>query len=128
MDERKLELRARILEKIDLSKDLSDEEILLLIREEIVRLGQDVPLPISERKRLERELYNSLRKLDILEDLLSDESITEIMINGTDNIFIEKNGSLQKSGFSFENRQKLEDVVQQIVSSCNRVVNEASPT
>ena len=127
MDERKLELRARILERIDLSKDISDEEILVLIREEIVRLGQDIPLPISERKRLERELYNSLRKLDILEDLLSDESITEIMINGPDNIFIERGGVLRESGLRFSSSEKLSDVVQQIVSENNQAVNESIP-
>ncbi len=127
MDERKLELRARILERIDLSKDLSDEEILVLIREEIVRLGQDIPLPISERKRLERKLYNSLRKLDILEDLLSDESITEIMINGPDNIFIERGGILRESGLRFSSSEKLSDVVQQIVSENNQAVNESIP-
>ncbi|MCR5404861.1 MAG: Flp pilus assembly complex ATPase component TadA [Butyrivibrio sp.] len=86
-----------------------------------------IAVTIETRKSLRNQVFHSIRKLDVLQQLIDDPGITEIMINGTDNIFIERNGSLQKSEFSFENRQKLEDVVQQIVSSCNRVVNEASP-
>ena len=76
---------------------------------------------------LGKELFNAFRKLDILQELIEDDDITEIMINGTDHIFIEKNGRLYQLQKRFVSRTKLEDVIQQIVAGANRIVNEASP-
>ena len=85
------------------------------------------PVSLEDRKKLRMQVFHSIRKLDVLQHLVDDPTITEIMVNGTDNIYIEKNGTIMRSDERFDSRSKLEDVVQQIVSSCNRVVNESSP-
>ena len=121
------EIRQRILEGMDLSRDIDDEEIRRIIRREIIHAARDRPLAIYERVRLERELFNSLRKLDALQELLDMPGVTEIMINGPDRIFVEENGRLKKSPISFSSAEKLYDVIQQIVAENNRVVNESSP-
>lgn len=82
---------------------------------------------VEDRKRLRMQIFNSIRKLDVLQQLVDDPQVTEIMVNGTDNIFIEKNGSLSRFNGKFESGEKLEDVIQQIVASCNRVVNQSQP-
>lgn len=84
-------------------------------------------IPLQEKAMLGRELFNAFRKLDLLQDLIEDEEITEIMINGTHNIFVEKAGTLYLTDKRFVSREKLEDVIQQIVAGSNRLVNEASP-
>lgn len=120
-------IRTRILETVDLSRDISDDEILRLIRQEIMDISFKRPISLEERLVLQRDVFNSLRKLDVLQDLLDDEEITEIMINGASNIFIEKKGRLIRSDRSFSSEEKLYDVIQQIVASSNRIVNEMSP-
>lgn len=84
-------------------------------------------MSVLEREQLGKELFYAIRKLDILQELVDDPDITEIMINGTDNIFIERQGRLQIWNKSFHEKEKLEDVIQQIVAKCNRTVNEANP-
>ncbi|MBQ6589360.1 MAG: CpaF family protein [Butyrivibrio sp.] len=84
-------------------------------------------ISVEDRKRLRMQIFNSIRKLDILQQLVDDPGVTEIMVNGTDNIFVERNGCLSRFNGRFESREKLEDVVQQIVASCNRVVNQSQP-
>ncbi|MBP3218189.1 MAG: CpaF family protein [Lachnospiraceae bacterium] len=117
----------RILSGIDYSIELADEEILRLIDEETMRCAGEEQLTLSQMRTLRQEVFYSIRKLDVLQELVDDPGITEIMINGTENIFIERNGRTTRYGQHFTSRQKLEDVIQTIVSSCNRVVNEASP-
>ncbi len=122
----KKQIRTGLLNRIDMSKELSDEEIgeeidKLLMEENIFQC-----LPMEIRRKLRREIFYSIRKLDILQELVEDPTITEVMINGTDNIYVEKNGRIFKWDNSFE-EEKLADVIQQIVAGCNRVVNEASP-
>lgn len=126
-DNVKNRLRNEILEKLDFSRETLDEEIKDIIDELIVKESKKVFLPLGERKRLRQELFYSIRKLDILQELVDDSSVTEIMINGTDAIFIERNGRVIPYELCFESRDKLEDVIQQIVAGCNRTVNEASP-
>ena len=121
------EIRQRILEGMDLTRDIDDEEIRGIIRQEIIHSARDRPLSIYERVRLERELFNSLRKLDALQELLDMPGVTEIMINGPDRIFIEIDGHLKRSPVTFSSAEKLYDVIQQIVAENNRVVNESSP-
>ena len=112
---------------MDFSKDISDEEMLYMIDELMAKELRNLAVSVEERKRLRTSIFHSIRKLDILQQLVDDPSVTEIMINGVDNLFIERAGKLEKHNVSFESKEKLEDVVQQIVASCNRVVNEASP-
>ncbi|MBQ8804135.1 MAG: CpaF family protein [Tyzzerella sp.] len=121
------ELQEKILEELDLSKEIADEEITELIHRLIKEKGKETYLPLRQKTVLGRELFNAFRKLDVLQELLEDDEITEIMINGTQNIFIEKEGKLIELQRRFVNRNKLEDIIQQIVANANRIVNEASP-
>lgn len=123
----KEEINQLILQQIDLSREISDEEMQDLIDDMVIRVGRDFGLTLLERQQLAREVFYAIRRLDILQELIEDEEITEIMINGTGQIFIEKAGSVTPWEKRFTSKEKLEDVIQQIVSKCNRVVNEASP-
>lgn len=120
-------LREQVLERMDYGRDLSDEEVLEHIDEVILRQEKLKLLPISVSRQLRIDLFDSLRRLDILQNLIEDSKITEIMINGPNCIFIEKEGRLSQLDAGFESTEKLKDVIQQIVAGCNRVVNEASP-
>lgn len=117
----------RVLQKMDMGHEMEDEELLELIHTALNESGEEEYIPLQEKIRLSRELFNAFRKLDILQELVEDEEVTEIMINGTDNIFLEKNGRLFQSDKRFVSGNKLEDVIQQIVAGTNRYVNEASP-
>ena len=117
----------RILSGIYYSVELADEEILRLIDEETMRCAEEEQLTLSQMRTLRQEVFYSIRKLDVLQELVDDPGITEIMINGTENIFIERNGKTTRYARRFTSRQKLEDVIQQVVAGCNRVVNESSP-
>ncbi len=121
------EIRQEVMNTIDLSVDVSDDEILKLIRNKIIEKSRTCPMNLSDRKRVEGHVFNSLRKLDVLEDLLKDEDITEIMINGPDNIFIERNGRVEKWTEKFSSEEKLNDVIQSIVANSNKIVNESNP-
>ena len=121
------ELHEEILEKLDLSQEVDDEQLLELIHNVLEMRGREMYIPLREKTVLGKELFNAFRKLDILQELIEDDDITEIMINGTDHIFIEKNGRLYQLQKRFVSRTKLEDVIQQIVARANRIVNEASP-
>ena len=116
-----------ILRGIDFSRSVEDGEVLGLIDEEIVRAKREQDLPLQDMKRMRQELFNAIRRLDVLQELVEDPSVTEIMINGPDCIFIERAGKITRTDRAFVSREKLEDVIQQIVSACNRVVNESSP-
>lgn len=120
-------LRKGLMEKLDLTRELSDDEILEEIDTFILEEMRNAGVPIKEKVQLRQELFHSVRKLDVLQELIEDETVTEIMVNGPDAIFIERNGRLQKWEKSFTSREKLEDVIQQIVGKCNRVVNESMP-
>ena len=121
------ELHRKVMEELDLSKEISDEELEALIHQVVKEEGKKEYISLGKKQILGKELFNTFRKLDVLQELLEDEEITEIMINGTQNIFIEREGRLLELDRRFLNRRKLEDVVQQIVSGANRIVNEASP-
>lgn len=125
--ELKRDLRIQVQEKIGYLKDMTDTEIEDAIDEVILAQDGLTVWPVEFRRRLKKELFDSLRRLDILQIFVEDSSVTEIMINGTDHIFVEREGRLQELDVSFESVDKLQDVIQQIVAGCNRVVNEASP-
>ncbi len=124
--ELKKELRSKVQERMDFVKDFTDAEVEDTIDEVILEQGL-MACPVAVRRRLRQELFDSLRRLDILQIFVEDSSVTEIMINGKDHIFVEQNGRLRELDISFESTEKLQDVIQQIVAGCNRVVNEASP-
>jgi len=125
--ELKKELRNKVQERMNFVKDFTDEEVEDIIDEVILEEGRLAACPVWIRRRLRKELFDSLRRLDILQAFVEDSSVTEIMINGKDHIFVEQDGKLRKLEAGFESQEKLQDVIQQIVAGCNRVVNEASP-
>ena len=120
-------IHGAIMRGIDFSRSVEDEEVLGLIDEEIIRAKREGELSLDEMKQMRMELFNAIRRLDVLQELSEDSTVTEIMINGPDHIFIERAGKIQRTDRTFVSKEKLEDVVQQIVSACNRVVNESTP-
>ncbi|MDE5820760.1 MAG: CpaF family protein [Lachnospiraceae bacterium] len=121
------EIRERVLAHLDMTQEQTDEEVRELIERCILEVSGERFISLEEKRRLAREVFLSIRKLDFLQELIDDESVTEIMVNGPDAIFVEKDGKLYRAEERFESGEKLENVIQQIVASCNRVVNEASP-
>ena len=121
------QLRQNILTKLDLTRDTGDEELEELIYSEVGSYSRRQGLSLRQREQFQREIYHSLRKLDALQELIDDRSVTEIMVNGPDAIFFEKAGRVHKWDRTFYSREKLEDVIQQIVAAGNKIVNEANP-
>ena len=120
-------LRMLLMKKLDLARELTDEEILEEIDALILERMRDSCLSLKEKVQLRQELFHSVRKLDVLQELIEDETVTEIMVNGPDAIFVERAGKLSRWEKTFTSGEKLEDVIQQIVGKCNRVVNESMP-
>ncbi len=120
-------IRNKILSDLEFKGDVTDDQIQEMIAEEISNYGKKEFIAVKDKVYLGKQIYHALRKLDILQELVDDPTITEIMINGPSSIFIEKNGNLIKVEQQFESQDKLKNVIQQIVAKCNRVVNEASP-
>ncbi|MBQ3029960.1 MAG: CpaF family protein, partial [Agathobacter sp.] len=116
-----------MLEKIDFSRELPDVELREIIAKEMAGNREINQMTLSQRIVLEQRVFNSLRKLDILQELLEDDSITEIMVNGPNKVFYEKNGVIEKYPYHFSSEEKLQDVIQQIVGKHNRVVNLSTP-
>jgi len=114
-------------ELLNISGDDLDPVLMSAVEEVVFEKTRQMHLGISEKRKLVEKVFNSLRRFDILEPLLRDPEITEIMVNGPDNIFIEKNGVSQKIPLKFESREQLEDLIQRIVAKVNRSVNEAQP-
>ena len=121
------EIQEELLRELEQGVSFSDDQMQDEIEIRVLKRGQMEYLTIEEKMELVKKIFNSVRRLDVLQELLEDQDITEIMINGPDHIFIEKGGRLLDSGKKFPSQAKLEDVIQQIVSKVNRVVNEASP-
>lgn len=110
-------------------KDLSDDEIKEVIKEKLSACINEKSLRISvgQKKNILDKVFNSVKRLDILQPLIENKEISEIMINGCDDVFIEKNGKVIRLDVKFENKQILENIVQKIVSTVNREVNEKTP-
>ena len=119
------DISEKVLEEIDLTRDMSDAEVLGLIDEKICSGGKSYSL--SKRRAARAEVFYSLRKLDVLQELIDDDDITEIMVNGYKDIFYERKGRLYKWDKSFTDKDKLEDTIQSIVAGNNKLVNEANP-
>ncbi len=120
-------LREQILAEVDLSREMADDEVAHLIAECVDAYAHEHMLTLREREAIEQSLFHSLRKLDVLQELLEDNEITEIMVNGANKIFYEKGGRLYESEKHFSSKEKLDDVIQQIAGYSNRMVNDASP-
>ena len=120
-------LYEKVMLRMDMTKETGEEELQEIIRCVIEEEGKKEFLSLGEKIRISRELFNAFRRLDIIQDLIEDYEITEIMVNGTDNIFYEKKGKLYRTDRHFISESRLADVIQQIVGETNRYVNETSP-
>lgn len=123
----KMQIKENLQKELHSILELSDEAVWELIEEEIVKIGKTTYIPLAFKEQLRKEIFDSVRKYDILQELIEDSSVTEIMVNGKDNIFIEREGKLYDYNRKFESNEKLFDVIQQIVGRANRVVNETNP-
>lgn len=121
------EIRALVSDRLDLTRDLSDDEIREVISNIIAEKSQEKYLTLIEKKAVMDGVFNSMRGLDVLQPLVDDPSVTEIMINGPDTVFIEQDGKLFKKDVSFGSEEKLQNVIQNIVAKVNRTVNESTP-
>ena len=121
------ELKRQILERVDLSRDVSDEEMQELIDEVVISYGKEQAVSLNERCRLKKELFHALRKMDVLQELLEEPDVTEIMVNGMNGIFLEKDGTLSRWEKNFYSGERILDVIRQITGACNRAVNESQP-
>lgn len=127
LDSEKISLQEELFAKLGGQGDMSDEEITGIIEEAVLNRSRNTYLSIEDKRQLKKELFNVFRRLDILSDFLEDEDISEIMINGYRHIFVEKQGRLIEVKESFSSEERLRNVIQQIVSGCNRIVNESNP-
>ena len=127
MDELYIKLRKHVYERLDIGRDVADSELYEVIDACIYDESRNNVISIRQKEELKQRLYNSIKKLDILQELLEDDSITEIMVNGSDSIFMERNGSIERWNKKFESENKLSDVAQRIAAMSNHMVNEASP-
>ena len=120
-------LYEKVLMRLDMTRETGEEELQDIIQDVLEEAGKEEYIPLGDKIRISRELFNSFRRLDILQDLIEDDSITEIMVNGTEEIFYEKGGRIFRSDRHFISEERLNDVIQQIVGEANRYVNETSP-
>lgn len=121
------EIKSIISGQIDLKRNFSDEEISEIVVRTVFDRSKQMIISTEEKKLIVDTVFNSLRRLDIIQPILDDPRVTEIMINGPDNIFIEKDGRISRLDQQFESEQKLEDIIQIMVTAVNRTVNESTP-
>ena len=121
------ELKKTVRERLGYGQEYTDEEVSSVIDDCIMDSPGLRLLSVGDKRRIGKEVFDSLRRLDILQSFIEDKSVTEVMINGYGNVFVEKAGALTKLERGFDSEEKLMDVIQQIVAGCNRTVNEASP-
>lgn len=123
----KQQLQETVRQRMDMSSELSDAQIGEIIDSVIMEKSREVYMSAVMKLTLRQELFNAIRRLDLLQELIDDKTVTEIMVNGADAIFYERDGRIYTWDRHFESREKLEDVIQQIVSRSNRQVNESIP-
>lgn len=120
------DIRRRVLARMDVSRNTSDEELWTLI-DGVITEKDNIRPSLKERENAREQVFNALRRLDVLQELIDDPEVTEIMVNGYQKIFYEKKGRLIRWDKHFLSREKLEDTIQAIVAAGNRMVNEAAP-
>ncbi len=123
----KQELKQEIMQGFSYQHQMTDEEVAQIIDETIQKRAQVQPLVLGERLKLQKELFDSFRRLDILQELVDDPAITEIMVNGPWEVFVETKGKIGRWDKSFESKTQLLDLIQQIVGRVNRIVNTSTP-
>lgn len=125
--ELKHKLKAEVQGHLGYVRDVTDEEVMEAIDEEILNAGEVSVCTVAVRRRLRKELFDSLRRLDILQIFVEDPAVTEIMINGPGHVFVEKEGKVRELDICFDSEEMLQAVIQQIVAGCNRTVNASNP-
>lgn len=120
-------LRKELGDRLAESGACTDEDVMRQIDLLLLKESRRTYCPVKEMNRLQAELFCSVRKLDVLQELLDDPEVMEIMVNAHDRIFVERAGKIFRWEKAFTSRERLEDVIQQIVAGCNRVVNENMP-
>lgn len=121
------EIGRKVREQMDLSQEVSDAQVYHWIDRVILQETKQVHMNLETKTRLRQQVFNRLRKLDVLQELVEDDSISEIMINGYDQIFVERDGEVVQTEYRFESKERYEDIVQQIVAGANRSVNRMNP-
>ena len=122
-----IELKEEVLEALDLLDEVTDEQVLEVIDKVLKTSVLSRTMSLDERCALRLELFHSIRRLDVLEELLEDDSVTEIMINGEKGIFLEREGNLEAYTRGKISKERLEELVVRITGMSNRMINEASP-
>ena len=120
-------MRKLLMSRLEARGELTDEEILEIIDDLVLSRSREFLLTLKEKEGLRKDLFYSVRKLDVLQELVEDNTVTEIMVNGYRDIFVERDGIIRKWEKSFTSEERLQDVIQQIAGKCNRVVNEQIP-
>ena len=126
IEELALKVKSYVTDNLALS-DLSDEELEEKIEELTSRTIGNSYVSIEDRVAIVKKVYSSIRGLGLLDEIMNDDSITEVMINGHQNVFIEKSGKVQRMDKEFESQRRLEDIIQRIVGMAGREVNQANP-
>lgn len=120
-------LREQVLQRLDLSGSTTNEELLETIERTVFEQSAAEYIPVAEKQAAVFRIFHSFRGLDILQPLIENHEVTEIMVNSHEEIFFEQAGQISRYPAAFENREKLEDIIQTIVGQVNRIVNESSP-
>ena len=120
------EIRKKILESTNFAV-MSETDLEDTILQMLEEMFQDVYIPMEEKADITDQVYSAIRGLGILDSIIHDDTITEVMINGPDHVFIEQNGKVRRISDTFENEQKLEDIIQRVVGMAGREVNQANP-
>ena len=126
-DTQRRELREEIMRELDEQQQVTDEELYAIIDRKILEYGQGGYLPLREKIGLRCRFFDSFRRLGALQELVDDKEVSEIMVNGADRVFVERNGRMELWGKTFDSQEQLEDTIQQIVSRVNRTVNVSRP-
>lgn len=120
-------MREQVVSRLDVTRDIPGEEILTIIEAVLSDFKRSNGISIEQREEYRTRLFNSIRRLDILQELIDDDEISEIMVNGTKGIFVEKNGSLIRWDKELDSQKVLEDIAHKIAAGSNRMVNQANP-
>ncbi|HCD43591.1 MAG TPA: CpaF family protein, partial [Lachnoclostridium sp.] len=126
-DDERRKLREEIMRELDERQQVTDEELYAILDRRILEYGQGSFLPLKGKTELRGRLFDSFRRLGALQELVDDEDVTEIMVNGANRIFVERNGRMEQLGRVYDSQEQLEDTIQQIVSRVNRTVNVSRP-
>ena len=121
------EMHKQLMDRLDMERELTDAEVMERIDELILKKARESPRTLQDQVRFRTELFYSVRKLDVLQELIDDDTVTEIMVNGPDHIFIEREGRISRCEKTFSSEEKLYDVIRRIAGKCNRIISESDP-